>query len=205
MFKYNFIEGLTQTSTLEEDDPEGFKLFLNWLYRDCIELPADADKASPIPAFIHLFAFAEKFVISDLADNTIDTLIKILLQKSWLPSPAEMVLGYKLTPETSKLRLFLSRLFVFMTLRHEEQIEANDWNNASLATAVQQCGDLLMDSLALMRGKSGLVQKDPRKVSPCDYHQHKAAEACPHAPVTPAASSSSPSASPAFQKKRKRT
>jgi hypothetical protein len=118
MFNGMFLEGSTQSATLPDDDPTTFELFIGWLYLNRIETTAITELGlASIDALINIFASAEKYGISSLADNTMDAWKELLHRTNWLPSPQSMANGYNLTHEKSKLRVFLAKTFVYITLK----------------------------------------------------------------------------------------
>jgi BTB/POZ domain len=70
MFNEGWTETGTQSATLPDDDPKAFKLLVGWVYGGKIEVPADAE--GPIDIYIGLFAMANKFALSRLADEAIE-------------------------------------------------------------------------------------------------------------------------------------
>lgn len=179
MFNGNWHESRVQTAHLPEDVCEAFELFVIWLLRDKIELPAESEIVSLIPTLIHLFAFAEKYNIVVLADETMECLMSLLLERDWLPSPKDMELAYDITHASSKLRLFMVRMFAFIIFFVEDDYESDTWNKNKMQPLMHSCTDLCADFFALMRD-FGVPQTDPRKTTACDYHEHAKGEACPY-------------------------
>jgi hypothetical protein len=203
MFNGGFEETKSQTATLPVDDPEAFELFVSWVYLNTVECPRNMDKESPISKLIQLYAFAVKARVPELADRTMDTLIKLLLERGWFPSPADIALGYDhdLTPEGCGLRKFLSRFYVFITLYCIEDPVVSGWNADQMGPVHRNNVDLWNDTFELMRGQSGVVQKDPRTAHPCDYHFHlKENGICPYA--LPPAVQSPPTTTPPNKRKK---
>jgi hypothetical protein len=108
-----------------------------------------------------------------------------------------MELGYEvLLPDQCGLRKFLSRFFVFITLQCFEDPIVPAWNADKMGPVHRNNEELWKDTFALMRGQSGLHQKDPRTANPCDYHFHEKEEKCDLVPAI----KSSPAIPPASVK-----
>jgi hypothetical protein len=208
MFNGGFAEALNSTATLPEDCPEAFGLFVAWIYQDKIELPKDMDEVSPIPIFIKLFGFAEKYGIVELADKMIDTLIKVMVTKDWHPKPDDMELAYdpEYIPAHSKLRLLMSRSFVYLTLVHNEDLTITHWNRNFMTDAAMRTPELLIDAFGLMRGQAGVKPMDARYASACDYHRHGEGLPCPYTSqlITVSTPGSPKNVTPKSGSKRKR-
>ena len=67
IFSGSFQEGTTQSTTLPVEDLQAFKLFLGWICHGSIEVHQLKEWR-----YIHLFALAEKYGITQLADQTMD-------------------------------------------------------------------------------------------------------------------------------------
>lgn len=101
MFSGSFQEGTTQCATLPEEDLEAFKRFIGWIYHGSIEV--HQLKEWPLTRCIHLFALAEKYGVTKLADQTMDWTTKFTKAKSWFRRPNQMALSYRITHQNSKL------------------------------------------------------------------------------------------------------
>jgi len=85
LFTGSFQEGTTQSATLPEEDREAFKLFIGWIHHGSIEV--HQLKEWPLTRYIHLFALAEKYGVTQLVDQTMVWMTKFTKAKSWFQSP----------------------------------------------------------------------------------------------------------------------
>jgi hypothetical protein len=189
MFCGNFLEANSKEANLPEDCPDAFESFVSWVYTDNLQVPERAGLKSPCDILINLYAFAEKIAASNFADKVMDVFVAYLKEGDFLPDPSQIEAGYGITPENSKLRIFFSRIVVYITLAFDDEQGSCPWNVALLHPIMQRNADIISDTFTLMRGKSGKLAKDPRNVPSCDYHVHPAADICPNAtqvlPATP--------------------
>jgi hypothetical protein len=179
MFNGGYAETVSQVGDLPEESLEAFELFVTWVYLDVIDLPGDPEQASPIPAFIQLFALADKYGITKLADTLMDFFTKFLRDGGWMPTPSDMELAYQCTHSTSRMRLFISRVFAYAILCYDDD-DGITWNTPNMTQAARVHEDLWVDAFKLMRGQAGQEVKDPTKMAACDYHQHDVEEPCPY-------------------------
>ena len=161
------------TANLLNDVSDAFQIVLSFVYLDTIEYPKDLDKNSSIPTLINVFAPGEKAQMTTLKDSTMNALISIMLTRGWFLKPNDMDLGYNTTPAESPMRLFRSRFYVHLLLHCFEDSIIPHWNSDKLSDLMSSKKDLSLDVLMLMRGQSGVVQKDPRYSPACEYHQHR--------------------------------
>jgi hypothetical protein len=170
MFNGGWIETEKKSANMPDDDPKAFKLLLGWVYLGKIEVPTDAN--GPVDSYIELFAMAEKFTLSRLADEVIEYLNAMMKAENLLPGTTQMVKAYQRTPSGSRLRLLMAHCCVFITLSYTDDLCNNAWSKDKLQTAFKENDDHWSDVLSLMRSQSGKIQLDPRKRPACDYHQH---------------------------------
>ncbi|CZR66758.1 uncharacterized protein PAC_16659 [Phialocephala subalpina] len=180
MFNGNWREAQSQTANLPEDVCEAFALFVIWVIKDKIELPVNSETDSSIPTLIHLFAFAEKYNITTLADQTLERLSTLMLESDCLPIPSDIELAYDITHENSKLRSFMLKLFVYITFHSDESEDVYGWSKATMQPLMQSCTDLCTDFFATIFGQGAQEKKDPRGELGCDLHQHREDEDCPY-------------------------
>jgi len=179
MFTGNLRAGPPQCAVLPEDIPETFELFQGWLYSGRIENTAVHLPAEPIEynnravtaaevktslELIDLFCFAEKFEITHLQDQCMDTLVRFQRALNFAPYPAHIDNAYKRTREGSRLRLYLSRFWVFVTLTWVEGVPES-WTAESLGNVIRDVPDIWVDTYKLTRGTAGEAVADPRLVS----------------------------------------
>jgi hypothetical protein len=184
MFKFGFLDGMSQSVSLPEDETHTFGLFARWLYRDIIDLPATHDETAFAFALIDLFCFAEKYCIVVLADKVMDTLCgRLRVWRQSLPMDS-VVRGYKVTHQTSKLRLLLPRSYTYCLITNK-----NDpcWKaEIFLPKECTNMDEILLHSFNLLRAlnpapKIGELLGNPAFAPACDYHQHGKDESCLYA------------------------
>ncbi|KAI9646439.1 hypothetical protein NHQ30_004431 [Ciborinia camelliae] len=184
MFNGEFLEGTTKRAEFPEDDVDSFKLLLGWVYNGAIEPHESLEfpfcNTSSIP-LLELFILAEKYDITQLVDDCMDYLIKVLREKRLILGTFMWVYTYKHTRRTSKLRLFFTRLAAY-ALRFRNGEFTSDptfWTLDDIHSILSQNSDMLMDYLALVQGVSK-PQENPLEAPACDYHRHPPSETCPN-------------------------
>lgn len=180
MFNGGFLEGQTQSTHLLEDDPQTFKFFLSWLYREMLG-PEVIDPLIVDPGISHanLMIFAEKYCMTDLADSVMDSFCKYLKSSNKVPSFSWMRKTCQDLPAHSKMNLFYART---MAYSFYSNVEA--WPNEGLRDLMKADDDLALQFLTLIRLQKGAAFPDPSKAPPCDYHQHSKDEVCSRAKAT---------------------
>jgi hypothetical protein len=120
MFKSNFKEGHEKEVYLEEDDPETFAKFVDWLFSTF----GNVDSLQACK----LFVLADKMGVEDLKNSIMSSLEvshrgdEIL---TLCPSPEAVKFTYENTTESSSLRkLLVKRMFVFFVHKRRD---AADW------------------------------------------------------------------------------
>lgn len=178
MFTGGFAETSTSAADFPEDDPQAFGLLVGWLYSGEIDVVKDLGHTDDV---INLFALAEKLMVDNLADDTMNHLITFMKAKDYLATTNQMVRGYTITHCGSRLRLFLARTYVYTTLHFSDKYGIHSpWSNARLQKAVTDNADLLGDVLPMMRLQAGKLLVDPRYEHICEYHQHSKGDYCPY-------------------------
>ncbi|EMR87097.1 hypothetical protein ACHAPC_006964 [Botrytis cinerea] len=185
LFNGNFLESITHSAKMPEDNIEAFKLMLGWVYRGVIEpgvnLTFDDDKTTKTP-LLELLILAEKYDITPLVDATMDYLINVLREKRMVVGQSLWVYVYENTRQTSKLRLFFTRIAIY-AMRFKDGEFAGDpkfWTVTEIHSILSKNSEILMDYLTLTQGVK--LQQNPLLVPPCDYHRHRADEKCPYEP-----------------------
>ncbi|TGO17000.1 hypothetical protein BPAE_0456g00040 [Botrytis paeoniae] len=189
MFNGKFLEGIIHSAKMPEDNIEAFKLMLGWVYSGAIEPGigltfANGDSAST--PLLELLILAEKYDINQLVDATMDYLIDLLQEKRIIIGESLWVYIYENTRQTSKLRLFFTRLAIYAMRFKDGEFTSNPkfWTLKEIHSILAQNSEILMDYLALTQGVK--LQEDPLIAPPCDYHRHTADEPCPYKPKTAA-------------------
>ncbi|KAI4249483.1 MAG: hypothetical protein L6R42_008970 [Xanthoria sp. 1 TBL-2021] len=119
-FNGSFGEAITNTIELDEDDPQAFQLFVQWLYtgkfvvfpcRDC-DRDIQFDYAGSVPNFLCVvWALGDKLDCQAFQDQAMLQLLA-LHEDVYLQSDV-LADAYKLTPPGSKLRQFVVDQFLF--------------------------------------------------------------------------------------------
>ncbi|KAH7384761.1 hypothetical protein BKA64DRAFT_726276 [Cadophora sp. MPI-SDFR-AT-0126] len=144
-----------QAAVLDEDDPGTFESFMSWVYLGKIETTDLNDKHAFGLSFINLFAFAKKYNITTLADQTMDFFSKKFAAERWVIGHEGIFRGYRKTHSKSKLRLFLARTYVYVTLALKDHNTSTEWVKEDMRATILESEDLWYDKLDLMRGQSG--------------------------------------------------
>ncbi|KAE8452599.1 hypothetical protein EG329_013858 [Mollisiaceae sp. DMI_Dod_QoI] len=184
MFNGPFAEGVSQSAEFPEDNPTAFKLLIGWIYTQHVEDPYEFDTARGLRhcssrQIIALYALAEKYNILRLQDQSMDHLVKHCIdRKKWLFAQT-MGWAYENTHANSKLRLYVARHFVFVTLCSQRGRDKS-WTDDIMRSELMKNEDLFKDVFALLRDYAGKMPSDPNKALACDYHQHSSTEPCPY-------------------------
>lgn len=162
---------------------QAFKFLIGWIYKGTIEIPQEkASEASGGFArsqqLIMLFILAEKLNITHLADETMDFLTKFCKAHQILPNPIPLSMAYNDVHSGSRLRVWITRVFVHMILRGTPNHEF--WSNKALEKILGENLELLADIIAELRVSAAKVHSMPDMYPECDYHQHSASEVCPY-------------------------
>ncbi|KAI9054888.1 hypothetical protein LZ554_002032 [Drepanopeziza brunnea f. sp. 'monogermtubi'] len=173
MFKGHFAEALNGVASLPTDSPSAFKLFVGWLYTTHLEVPS-------FDTLLSLFIFAEKYNVTDLADQVMDTITSL---KKFLPDCSHASHVYQNTHAKSKMRLFICRSIVFVILHFSSGYRSGAWDDKRLQEAMTENRDLCRDIVRMLRLQAGKLRVKPCDELPCDYHQHAKEEKCPYGTV----------------------
>lgn len=191
MFNGNFIEGETQAATFPEDSIDAFEMFLTWIYREVVDCTAPpTGDLTFADQLISLMAFADKYQIDTLADNTMDKLSRLQKEHRSAMTPREILSVYEKTSAGSKMRLYAARDFIYVTCSSRlKDISGEDqwWSDKRMMRILKANGDLMQDFFKNLRnawprwGNVGIPgPHSPANANACDYHKHGADEPCPH-------------------------
>jgi hypothetical protein len=158
-------------SSLPEEDPLAFEMFMGWLYQGIIEEPVDLP-GQVRSALKSLVAFAERYDMSELADTTMDSLISQYQNKIPLDS---VPVVYQNTKTGSRLRRFYIKALAYASLAKRR------FNGKGLCIILRAQKDILPDFLEELMMESGVKQVDPVKLPACTWHGHGKDEPCPTA------------------------
>jgi hypothetical protein len=181
MFNGNFQEGIKQTATLPEDDPETFALFLTWPYRNIIELTVPHKGfVNSTGQLVDILVFAEKYQIISLLDKAIDKLVWIHRTEELFPNKKNISCVYGNISQGSKSRFYMTRMFVYITVNFDTTYASSAWSNEIMSSLVKEHKDLWIDAYPLLRESAVTKLVDPRIALACNYHQHGSGEPCPY-------------------------
>jgi len=173
-------ESISKTATLPDDSPETFARFLTWIYRGKIEHTSEHTAPGPKGStyqLIDLFLFAEKYLIIELMDSTIDLLIHIQKEHDLFCSEDDIRHGYEGSHAYSKLRVYLVRTFAWVV--HHCDLYCITWSTETLGELLAEVDDLRDDWFLLVRSQKLVPLGNPVEAEMCDYHQHGECEPCP--------------------------
>jgi hypothetical protein len=117
---HDWQESEQRSVKLEEDDPNIFRLYLDWLYRGTIPFQVhNAKQIECYPAHIYMehvkaYVLGDKLQDGNFTDTVKDAMIGMscsFLNDQWLPSPAAITYIYSNTPESSNMRTFLVDIY----------------------------------------------------------------------------------------------
>ncbi|KAL9095494.1 MAG: hypothetical protein Q9165_002365 [Trypethelium subeluteriae] len=167
-----WAEARERRVTLPEDDPEVFKLYVQWLYTDRIHCSTPPGNNSKGWDFIHemdliikAYCLGEKLQDVAFKDSLIDSFIALrsLEKDMWLPHLPITKFLWENTPKGSSMRRLVVDYYV--------------WLHAADATQVKQsdCLEFLQDFVAglLQHRGNPIFERAPFcKESTCAYHEH---------------------------------
>ncbi|APA08313.1 hypothetical protein sscle_03g030830 [Sclerotinia sclerotiorum 1980 UF-70] len=170
---------------LSDEDPQAFKLLVGWIYTDKIdsELGKPASNLTPtsstsslqglcmsmkLPILFKLCIMAEKYKITRLQDESINFLIKFMIDTKAKANPSCWLEVYKHTIPQSKLRLLISRVAVWQLF---QEGGCDGVGNLELESIFSRSEELRFDVLALADGSMGGVPEDPLLVPGCEYYR----------------------------------
>jgi hypothetical protein len=172
MFSNDFKEAHNKEAILKEEDVDTFNLFVEWLYMGHLR-PVDITKhtaeSGPLLNRIKLYCFADKYCISDLMDYAITSCISNYDLHNRLPGAPAARYVYSNTPTGSHMRKYIALTFHYII----KCCSADVWATEDISKVMQECPDLLLDVLRLMReGGSALPQK-LGGLTKCAFHAHE--------------------------------
>ncbi|KAG9242334.1 hypothetical protein BJ878DRAFT_482108 [Calycina marina] len=183
MFNSNLLEGITNTATLPEDDPNTFEVFVGWIYRGTIEVPNTTTREkfnSRVGSLKLLFFFAEKYSLVPIMDRAMNMLIEHQNATHTLFTCDSMRNVYQTTRQTSRLRLYASRTFAYVMMHFGDGERGDNWATNELQQLAVDEPDIMLNAMMALRKHDGLPIDHPRKAPKCDYHQHGPKEPCPY-------------------------
>ncbi|CCD52535.1 hypothetical protein ACHAO1_005959 [Botrytis cinerea] len=170
---------------LAHDDPKAFKLLVDWVYTDKIDgglskIASIEDTTTPskgsfkglfmsmkLPILVKLCILAEKYHISGLQDESINFLIKFMVDTKARANPSCWLEVYKHTIPKSKLRLLISRIAVWQMSQEGGLDGISDENLESIFSRSEE---LRFDISTLTEDNMGGSRADPLLAPACDYY-----------------------------------
>lgn len=170
---------------LADDDPKAFKLLIDWVYTDKIDVDlgkfAGIEKTSApskgsikglfmsmkLPILVKLCILAEKYHVARLQDESMDFLIKFMVDTKARANPSCWLEVYKHTIPKSKLRLLISRIAVWQISQDGGVAAAGD---ADLESIFSRSEELRFDVSTLTQHNVGGSLSDPLLAPACDYY-----------------------------------
>ncbi|MCJ1244936.1 hypothetical protein MMC30_002137 [Trapelia coarctata] len=131
----HFWEAQNLSIELPEEDPEGFSLFFDWLYRGCIppikiskasEQSDNPESADSTTAYHRLYYMAEKWCLDALCDQAMDCIRAYHKASDKTVTTKLLVAGYKNTHEKSPLREYLCRNTAYGIYEKEDYVEMQE-------------------------------------------------------------------------------
>ncbi|KAF2234753.1 hypothetical protein EV356DRAFT_514890 [Viridothelium virens] len=167
-----WAEARERRVTLPDDDPEVFKLYVQWLYTDRIHCSTPLssnrngwDFIDEMDLIIKAYCLGEKLQDVSFKDSLVDSFIALrsLEKDMWLPHLPITKFLWENTPKGSSMRRLVVDYYV--------------WLHAPDATQVKQsdCLEFLQDFVAgLLQYRSNpIFERAPfRQESTCAYHEH---------------------------------
>jgi hypothetical protein len=112
LFHVSFVEAHEKKAILFEDDPEVFRLFVEWLHTGQyakLDVSRVTPTFSPFTIQLKLYAFVEILCLQPLMGLTMTVLISNYRKHNKSPDTEDMALAYRITLSGSLLRCFMAR------------------------------------------------------------------------------------------------
>lgn len=174
MFTSGFAETASQSASLPEDKPDILGLFLEWVYGGRVLHAATWTRKTSMGNKIHLYNFAEKICLDELADFTMTSLMSDLREGRSLVGIFAVKMTYRETPAGSPLRKFLCHGIHYVT--HTTKEGAN-WPAKTLCDALTEVPELLQDFIEISRELGGTIE-NPTEMPKCKFHKHAKGAEC---------------------------
>ncbi|OBT47677.1 hypothetical protein VE00_02180 [Pseudogymnoascus sp. WSF 3629] len=126
MFGGSFLEGVTGSATLPNDDHEAFEVFMEWLYRNTLTSLALLSKSKSVNAVLRLkiaktMVFADKYCLDELSDRA----MSIWFQgrgRTLLAGELETITAYVVdnSAPTCRARSYLARMWAKEIRSHSD-------------------------------------------------------------------------------------
>lgn len=183
-----FKEGYESSITMPEDDPQTFELFLHWLYQGALPHGLIDDDFHPL---LHLYIFAEKLCLDEVANKTMDALQAIGDGPFDLPNLGneEVDTIWRNTSEASPMRMWCVRLLLHVVWDENAFAEYDSRKSPLLFSELSDLWEFFRDHQDLFDMFFSLVQRHTVDDEPlnryskdgskaCYFHQHAKGEIC---------------------------
>lgn len=155
--------------------PPVFDMLIRWIYNNT--LPVLMRGASLNDNMFwnasNLYILAEKIGLPQLQDITMNTLLSFFKANKALPCTNSMVYIYSQTEKTSPIRILIVRSLHWVVLSPGNPSE---WPIAKLSKAQNECGDLSVDFMQLLRDR--VESQNPWTLPNCEFHVHGKDKPC---------------------------
>ena len=138
-------EGQVKTLNLQEDDPDFFDVFAQWLYQHHGDLPRSSSLLCSQSArqLVGIYLMADKFQVLDLKKHVIDTFVQSTKSSTpKVPSPSDLERVYYSTSPKSGIRKFCKHYWcwnmIIVTAIHQDWLLANPEISADLITGMSE-------------------------------------------------------------------
>lgn len=170
-FNGKFSEAAKKELHIEDVYPEGFDMFVSWLYSERVPTTSNVDDDS-IMNYYRLYVLADRFCLERLGNDTMDRIKSYYTQNEYVPSHLAILEIVDNAPEDCGLRKFLGEWFA-------QHFEDNCGQiNSEMDKAGKERGAFAVEIMQAMRKKRKNLLMDPKQQNKCYYHQHIDTEPC---------------------------
>jgi hypothetical protein len=184
MFNGSFKESMESKATFPEDDNEAWALIVDWVYRGVSSLETKSKMffTALVPSMFKAMGLAEKYIIVELADQIMDTMVAGFLRHGYSPGSHWSSLAYAHTGHGSKLRLYIARTNAMRVCfkSHHNRYFKSITRIHTLATNDSEFASDILRSILDQSTPKGVAFCRPNLAPACDYHQHGIDVPCPN-------------------------
>ena len=175
MFGGSFLEGITGSATLPDDDHESFEVFVEWLYRNTLTslTGKKSEKAALHMKIVKTIMFADKYCLDELSDRAMSIWFR---GRGKLPADTELetITAYVVdnSAPTCRARSYLARIWA-------KEIRQKDGKHYKPG---QSGLDTFINDTSFVTQVFNYVGalKMAYAVTACDFHIHDKSTACPY-------------------------
>jgi len=169
--------GDNQRLDLPNDDPEGFALFVKWLYQgqlDDVSAYSEEKKYDYSVACHKLYLLCDRFDIPELKNIAMDQYRRGLLEAELVPDAEEINEIYKQSPAGSPFRKLMTQIAARQIMDPD-----NDKDAETYRSCFENNPDFAVDMVnAIKIGTGGMLFEDPTNGDECEYHDHTGDKPC---------------------------